>query len=70
VKLYLAAAYTYDRFNDLQCRFQVGGNPFHCHTFRIRNLTEIDRSDIGQQSYGSGPLDCVGERSLMLGTAT
>ena len=56
--------------NVLQGRFQVGGNPLNCLTFGIRNLTEIDRSDKRQKGYGSGPLDCVGERSLMLGTTT
>ena len=56
--------------NDLQCRFQVGDNLLYCHTFGIRNLTEIDRSDKRQKGYGPGPLDCVGERSLMFGTTT
>ena len=34
------------------------------------NLTKIDSPYKRQQSNRSGPLDCVGERSLMLGTTT
>jgi hypothetical protein len=41
-----------------------------CRTAAIHNLTQIDRSNIWQKGYRSGPLDCVGERSLMLGTTT
>jgi len=70
VKLHLAAAFIYGRLTFYSADSRSRGNPLYCHTFGIRNLTEIDRSDKRQKGYGSGPFDCVGERSLMLGTTT
>ena len=70
MKMRLAAAFVYGRLTLYSADSRSGGNPLHCHIFGIRNLTEIDRSDKRQKGYGSGPLDRVGERSLMLGTTT
>jgi hypothetical protein len=38
--------------------------------YGIRILTKIDRADKRQKGNCSGPLNFVGERSLMLGTTT
>ena len=47
-----------------------GGIIILCCAVGIHNLTKIDSSDIRQKGNRSGPFDCVGERSLMLGTTT
>jgi hypothetical protein len=67
--LFIATSSEPERFQDdhrRTCHPALAGWPWQ----KSFNLTKIDRSHKRQKGNGSGLLDCMGERSLMLGTTT